>query len=81
MMKRIVLKRRQLQISLVEEDFDSKTKMETRNQMKVAPRKLSASFVESFQEDWVQCCSCGGWAHVACADSDYIAHFVCEHCK
>lgn len=36
---------------------------------------------ESFEEDWVQCCTCEGWAHVGCADSDNIAYFVCEHCK
>lgn len=36
---------------------------------------------ECFEEDWVQCCNCRGWAHVGCADSDEIAYFVCEHCK
>ncbi|PSN31343.1 hypothetical protein C0J52_24729 [Blattella germanica] len=32
---------------------------------------------ETFEEDWVQCCTCGGWAHVGCADSDNIMYFVC----
>ncbi|KAJ4437713.1 hypothetical protein ANN_17858 [Periplaneta americana] len=36
---------------------------------------------KSFEEDWVQCCKCCGWAHVGCADSDQIVYFVCENCK
>ncbi|KAJ4433011.1 hypothetical protein ANN_15268 [Periplaneta americana] len=36
---------------------------------------------KSFEEDWVQCCKCCGWAHVGCADSDQIVYFVCENCN
>lgn len=35
---------------------------------------------ETFEEDWVQCSRCDGWAHVECADNDNILYFVCDHC-
>ena len=36
---------------------------------------------ETFQEDWVQCLSCGGWAHEQCTDIDNISFFRCDRCK
>lgn len=36
---------------------------------------------ESFEEDWVQCINCQGWAHVECTDQENIAHFSCDVCK
>lgn len=38
---------------------------------------------EDYDEDWIQCGSCMGWAHEACADIPECldAYYICDHCK
>lgn len=37
---------------------------------------------EDCDEDWIQCGSCKGWAHEACADIPECSNvYVCDHCK
>ena len=35
---------------------------------------------ESFDEDWVQCIECEGWAHVECTDQENMNYFTCDVC-
>lgn len=37
--------------------------------------------METTQEDWVQCTSCKGWAHVACTEQENILFYKCDHCS
>lgn len=37
---------------------------------------------EDYDEDWIQCGLCKGWAHEACADiSEWSDAYICDHCK
>ncbi|KAJ8962215.1 hypothetical protein NQ318_018187 [Aromia moschata] len=38
--------------------------------------------LEDYDEDWIQCCSCQGWAHEACADIPECSDaYICDHCN
>lgn len=36
---------------------------------------------ETTDEDWVQCTSCKGWAHVACTDQENLLYYKCDNCS
>lgn len=36
---------------------------------------------ENFEENWIQCRQCEGWAHELCADLDDKLYYDCDRCK
>ncbi|GBM63911.1 hypothetical protein AVEN_122093-1 [Araneus ventricosus] len=49
------------------EDLKMKAQMELKPEEKEAKR-LTHHLIETFEEDWIQCRICEGWAHENCAD-------------
>ncbi|CAG5043387.1 unnamed protein product [Parnassius apollo] len=39
-------------------------------------------YLEDTDEDWIQCSSCRGWVHEACADIPECGDgFICDRCR
>ncbi|GBP19771.1 Pogo transposable element with KRAB domain [Eumeta japonica] len=44
-------------------------------------RTVCVVFLEDHDEDWIQCSSCRGWAHEACADIPECSKgYICDRC-
>lgn len=65
---------------------DSKKRVDNCDSLMVAKNTeiYSATFClvcgENFDEEWIQCGKCSGWAHTECADVHDALYYYCDNC-
>jgi hypothetical protein len=62
----------------------SRNKLQVSGQVASAESGTTACIIcsETLDEDWIQCLSCGGWAHENCADIEgNMLYYKFDFCK
>ena len=60
----------------------SKNKDERDHQLNRLKKNYLHSMLEDYDEDWIQCSSCHGWAHEAGADiPECLDNYICDRCQ
>lgn len=61
---------------------DKAKKVELQEQTSNADTTICVVCLEDYIEDWIQCSSCLGWAHEACADVPECGDgYICDRCR